>query len=148
MLPHTAKSGANAAQGSSTLYTAPMNDMNDTNRTPLTPRLTPEQGLRLLKELLLSLMPEPGNYPTPVPGLTLYRRNQEDAEHHPVIYEPELIIIAQGEKHVRLGAGSFAFGGGSAFVTAVDIPTACALRRVSPEQPFLSCTLQRAPYCL
>ena len=120
--------------------------MNDTKRTHHTPRLAAEQGLRLLRELLSSLMPEPGDYPTPIPGLTLYRRHQEDAEHQPVIYAPELIIIAQGEKHVRLGAESFAFGGGSAFVTAVDIPTACALRRVSPDHPFLSLvvTLDRA----
>ena len=36
--------------------------MNDTHRTP---RLTTEQGLLLLKELLMELMPEPGDYPTP-----------------------------------------------------------------------------------
>lgn len=55
--------------------------MNNTNQTHHTPRLNPERGLRLLRDLLLALMPEPGDYPTPAPGLTLYRRHQEDAEH-------------------------------------------------------------------
>ena len=109
--------------------------MNDTHRTP---RLTTEQGLLLLKELLMELMPEPGDYPTPIPGLTLYRRHVEDIEHQPVIYTPQLVIIAQGEKHVRMGADSFTFGGGSAFVTGVDMPTACAIRGMSPERPYLS----------
>lgn len=143
MLPSGAKNGANAAQKRPIRYNAAM---NVTSRTPLPPRLTAKQGLGLLKDLLQALMPESGDYPTPVPGLTLYRRHREDAEHRPVIYDPELIIIAQGEKHVRLGAESFSFGEGSAFVTGVDIPTACALRRVSPERPFLSLvvTLDRA----
>ena len=36
-----------------------------------------EYGKGLLKSKLLSLMPTPGNRPTPIPGLTLYRRDTD-----------------------------------------------------------------------
>ena len=103
-----------------------------------TMRITAEQGLRLLRDRLLALMPEPGDWPEAAPGLALYRRHADDAEHQPIIYEPVLIIIAQGEKRVRLGPDAFTYGAGGAFLTGVDIPTACAVRGASPDHPFLS----------
>ena len=86
-------------------------------------------------------MPAAGDYPTPVPGLAFYRRHMDDVEHQPIVYEPVLIVIAQGEKHVRLGSDAFTYGEGGAFVTGVDMPTACAVRRASPDHPFLSLAL-------
>lgn len=103
-------------------------------------RVDPGRGQALLKKTLLRLMAAEGNYPA-AGGLTLYRRHNNDMEHRPIIYQPVLIVIAQGEKSVKIGPDHFIYGEGSYFVTGVNMPTACAVRGVSADRPFLSLSL-------
>ena len=105
------------------------------------PRVDLERSKAILKQKLLRLMPEQGDYPAPFDGMTLYRRHSNDMGHQPIVYQPVIIVIAQGEKSVRIGSDEYTYGDSSYFVTGVDIPTACAVRGVSPEHPFLSLAL-------
>ena len=87
-------------------------------------------------------MPNQGDYPIKFCNMTMYRRDVSDSEHVPIVYEPVLIIIAQGEKSIRIGTETQIYGEGSYFITGVDMPTACAVQGVSPEHPFLSLALK------
>lgn len=106
-----------------------------------TVRIDLERSKAVLKEKLLRLMPEQGDYPAPFDGMMLYRRHNNDAEHQPIVYRPVIIVIAQGEKSVRIGPDAFIYGDSSYFVTGIDMPAACAVQGVSPEHPFLSLSL-------
>lgn len=87
-------------------------------------------------------MPNQGDYPVKFCNMTMYRRDVGDSEHVPIVYEPVLIIIAQGEKSIRIGTETQIYGEGNYFITGVDMPTACAVQGVSPEHPFLSLALK------
>lgn len=106
-----------------------------------TSRIDFERSKAVLKSKLLNLMPKQGDYPIHFCNMSLYRRDISDTEHVPIIYEPVLIIIAQGEKSVRIGTDAQIYGDSSYFITGVDMPTACAVQGVSPEHPFLSLAL-------
>ena len=95
-----------------------------------------------LKDLLLHSMPEDGDYPAEFCAMTFYRRSHVDTEHVPIFYDPVAIFLAQGEKSVRVGKKEYIYGGGSYFITGIDMPTACAVRGVSPDCPFLSLALK------
>ena len=105
-------------------------------------RVDVEKSSAILKNNLLHMMPHQGDYPVTFCHMTLYRRDVGDREHIPVVYEPVLIIIAQGEKSIRIGTETQRYGEGSYFITGVDMPTACAVQGVSPERPFLSLALK------
>lgn len=104
-------------------------------------RIDPERSKAVLRATLLRLMPKPGDYPVSFCNLCLYRRDVSDAEHVPIVYEPVLIIIAQGEKNIRIGTEAQTYGDSSYFITGVDMPTACAVQGVSAAHPFLSLAL-------
>ena len=101
-----------------------------------------EKSKAILKNKLLYMMPNQGDYPVKFCNMTMYRRDVSDREHVPIVYEPVLIIIAQGEKSIRIGTETQIYGEGSYFITGVDMPTACAVQGVSPETPFLSLALK------
>lgn len=100
-------------------------------------RIDLDNHLLILKDKLGALMPEAGDYPAPFEGVHMYRRH-ESTEHKAIIYKPVVIVIAQGQKCVRLGDEEFMYGENSYFVAGVDMPTACAMRNTTPETPYLS----------
>lgn len=102
-----------------------------------TARIDLGKHLMTLKNKLDALMPEVGDYPTPFEGVQMYRRH-EAMEHKSIIYKPVVIIIAQGQKCVRIGDDELIYGENSYFVAGVDMPTACAMRNTTPENPYLS----------
>ena len=105
-------------------------------------RVDLERSKDVLKAKLLGLMPHSGEYPAEFNGFTLFRRDDSDITHQPMVYEPVFIIIAQGIKNVRIGLDEMAYGGNSYFVSGIDIPTSCAIKGISPDYPFLSLMLK------
>ena len=105
-------------------------------------RVDLERSKAVLKAKLLGLMPFPGEYPAGFEGFTLFRRDDADKAHQPMLYEPVFIVIAQGVKSVRIGLDEMEYGDNSYFVSGIDMPTCCAIKGISPDYPFLSLLLK------
>ncbi len=103
-------------------------------------RVDLDKGKSLLKKKLLQLMPKPGDYETGIPGFAIYRRNSA-VQPQPVMYKPVVIIIAQGEKWLRLGDEEYTYGEGDCFIAGVDLPVASCMRDITPATPFVSLSL-------
>ena len=68
-------------------------------------------------------------------SVRLYRTEQE-TPRTPLIYNPSLCIIAQGQKTVYLGGKSFSYDAGNYLVTSLTIPTEVE-SYASPEEPLI-----------
>ncbi|MFF7710436.1 AraC family transcriptional regulator N-terminal domain-containing protein [Pseudomonas sp. NPDC007930] len=77
-----------------------------------------------LAGLIQPLAPRPGFNPTRVPGVQAMAWDHYVASS-PQIYEPSLIVLAQGSKLARLGARTFEYGGGQYLVQALSVPFMC-----------------------
>lgn len=58
------------------------------------------------------------------------------------IYEPRLIVVAQGRKQGVLGEKVFNYGAGSYVVVSVDLPVSAAIRQASSDRPYLALSLR------
>ena len=87
--------------------------------------------------LLLRHLPTAGDYPSPVAGMTLYRR---DASEHVAncVYRPQVILIAQGWKSAIVAGQKVTYGTGQFLLTGVDMPAQARAVEVTPGKPFLS----------
>lgn len=87
--------------------------------------------------LLRPHVPVEGPVDTPVPGVMLYRADQIMART-PVLYEPWLLIVAQGEKRGYIGNHVFDYGGLCQLAFSVPMPMEAEILVASPEEPFLA----------
>lgn len=90
----------------------------------------------LLKDKLLYWMTRPGDYPTAVEGLTLFRRDEINQLEN-CFYRPLVAVIVQGSKRSVIGAEEYRYGENHCLVAGVDIPSVNYVTAASPEQPFL-----------
>ncbi|WP_296186907.1 AraC family transcriptional regulator [Pseudomonas sp. UBA1879] len=77
-----------------------------------------------LVSLIKSLTTRPGFVDTLVPGVQAMSWNDYVASS-PQIYEPSLVIIAQGSKLARLGSRTLEYGAGHYLVQALSVPFMC-----------------------
>lgn len=77
-----------------------------------------------LCSLVRSLAPRPGFVPTHLPQVKVMSWNHYVASS-PQLYEPSLIILAQGSKLARLGPRTFEYGAGHYLVQALSVPFMC-----------------------
>jgi AraC-like DNA-binding protein len=77
-----------------------------------------------LVSLIKSLTTRPGFVDTLVPGVQAMSWNYYVASS-PQIYEPSLVIIAQGSKLARLGSRTLEYGAGHYLVQALSVPFMC-----------------------
>lgn len=104
------------------------------------PRVDLEKSRSTLKDKLLDLMPEAGEYPAPF-GCAVLHRVHTTMNTRPAVLKPVVVVIAQGQKCVRTEQDEYTYGESSYFIVGVDIPTTCAMKEPSPENPFLSMVL-------
>lgn len=104
-------------------------------------RVDLEKSRTLLKDKLLAMMPEEGDYPTPIKGAVLHRYDANSIPK-PLVYNPIIIVIAQGKKCVRIGAEERFYGENSCFIAGVNMPAASCASMISPGRPFLSIALE------
>lgn len=95
----------------------------------------------ILKDKLLKLMPEQGDYSAGFDNMMLHRRHSNNAQYHPIIYQPVIVFIVQGQKSIRIGSDHFVYNNDSYFITSVDLPCACAIHKTSIDHPFLSLSI-------
>lgn len=93
--------------------------------------------MRELAERCMVHGPEDGANPTPVPGLSIYRKNQRTAPSH-AVYGRSIFLVAQGRKRSRVGDDAFVYDPDHYLVTSVPLPVVGEILEASPERPFLS----------
>ena len=71
---------------------------------------------------------------TAIPWLSLHSRTETSmpATH---VYEPNVAVILQGRKHVKVGDELFAYDESHFLLTAVDLPVSSCVVEASPDQP-------------
>jgi AraC-like DNA-binding protein len=89
-----------------------------------------------LVTLLGALATREGPNPTALPGVTLYRIARP-LPRHAAVYEPRIIIVAQGSKRVYLGEDVYTYDADNYLVTAVPMPIECEAPHASPQDPIL-----------
>ena len=82
-----------------------------------------------------------GVAPTAIPGLRLYRKNGP-TECYSGTYEPELVICAQGEKHITVGSTTHICDETKFLLTSVDLPAESQVIRASKKEPILCMVLK------
>ncbi len=77
-----------------------------------------------------------GLYETIVPGLALYR-STVTSEHDAVVYEPSLVIVAQGSKEVLLAGEAYRYDPAQSLLVSVDLPVTARVVEASADRPCL-----------
>lgn len=101
-------------------------------------------AVETLAEGISRIAQNAGDYTTPIPGLTLHRRNAA-TEPIPCIYGFGLGVIAQGGKQVMLGDQVFDYTAGQSMLTTVDLPVVSSVTVATPAAPFLGLMLAIDP---
>jgi len=103
---------------------------------------------QVLKELADTIGKAMGNsveLSNVVPGLALYQNTTPSAPN-PCTYEPSLLIVPQGKKHVDLGKQSYVFGESTFLLTSIELPIISRVCDASAEKPYLAFFLN-SPWC-
>jgi len=78
-----------------------------------------------------------GENPTPVPGMSLYRRAAPTACVL-ATYEPSFTVFAQGRKRINLGGTVYLCDETSFLVSSIDVPAESQILEASQKLPLLS----------
>ena len=95
---------------------------------------------------MLALVPEPGNFPTAVEGLCLYREEtdvRKDCFHDPVIG-----VIVQGNKRALAADREYRFREGWYLAYGMDLPAISHISGASRERPHLALSIPLDRYLL
>jgi AraC-like DNA-binding protein len=78
---------------------------------------------------------------TALPSLCLYRRSAPTACAS-ATYEPRLIVFAQGQKRINLGATSYLCNESSFLLSTVDLPVVSQVVAATPQKPMLGMIIE------
>ena len=101
-----------------------------------------EKQKKLIK-LLTDIMPHETVLTTLIKGLCLFRK-EHSFPRSPISYNSEIVILAQGEKHVYLGNDVYTYDFSHYLVLPVPLPTECE-GRVGPGKPILGLSITIDP---
>lgn len=96
-----------------------------------------------MKELLLERLPTEGFVVTDIKGVGLFRRDAP-YKKRPQLYQPQIILLAQGKKNIYLGGQSFVYDPEHYYVQAVPLPVECEAI-IEDGKPMLGMVLQIDP---
>ena len=82
---------------------------------------TLESNRLKMVDLLLRMAPEEGMRETSLSGVKTMRMNQS-TQRVPVLYEPSIVFVAQGQKHGYLGDNTFVYDALNFLVLTVPLP--------------------------
>ena len=99
-----------------------------------------DQWRRRLVELLETLTGRDGTHPTRIEGVELWRSSCS-IPRHPVVYQPKIIVVAQGRKRGYLGDQVYQYDPYNYLVLPVPLPFECETE-ASPDQPLLAVTVE------
>ena len=96
---------------------------------------------RELARRIACYAPSPGEYPTAIPGLALFRRTAPTPCFR-AVYEPSLTVFAQGRKRINLGGTVYLCDGGSFLLSSIDVPVESQIIEASEKTPMLTMHLR------
>ncbi len=103
---------------------------------------SPAGGLRTeLASKIASLLGNEENRTTDIPGVSLHQRTSPTPPCR-MTYYPGIIVVAQGSKHVNLGASRFIYDESHFLLTAVDLPTVSWVAEATEQAPCLVMSLK------
>lgn len=97
--------------------------------------------LMIFSALVAKHAPVDGPHLTTIPDLSLYR----DSKPHnpkPLLYDPFIILAAQGRKRVVLDGVPYEYNSGHFLTTLVPIPVECQIIEASSEKPLLGVAIK------
>ena len=83
-----------------------------------------EDKIDAMKNILLKKLPEEGILETGIKGAALFRRDKP-YKKRPQLYNPQIIILAQGKKNIFLGDEQFTYDPSHYYVQTVPLPVQC-----------------------
>lgn len=89
-----------------------------------------------LVSMINGIVREDGLHTTAIPTLQLFRASNISEPLH-TIYEPSLLVIAQGSKIVTLADENYQYDSTSYLVASVHLPITGQIIQASPEEPYL-----------
>ena len=95
-----------------------------------------DTGLAELGRLITQHAPENGVHETAVEHLVIFRESQSQGRI-PWVYEPAVIVAAQGRKHVYLDGARYEYGAGRFMALFMPMAIECELIDVSEQHPML-----------
>ena len=96
-----------------------------------------------LRSLLSSVATEVGYHKTSLPGVSVARAISA-SKRHPVIYEPSIVVVAQGQKRGYIGDTVYTYDQNNYLVLSVPLPFECEYD-ASPTEPMLVITIDVTP---
>lgn len=100
-------------------------------------------GIETMKDLLMELLPGDMNLETKINGVNLVRR-ENAYQPKPLLYKPEIIILAQGRKNVYLGERRYTYDANNYLVLTVPLPVMCEAI-IEPGEPLLGIVIKLDP---
>ena len=100
-------------------------------------------SMATMKTLLLDLLPQDMNWESPIPGVNLIRR-EKAYDPKPLLYKPEIILLAQGRKNVYVGERKYTYDPNHYFVLTVPLPVVCEAI-IEPGEPLLGIVIKLEP---
>jgi len=79
--------------------------------------------------------------PTPIPGLTLFRRESITPPNYCFI-KPSLVLVVQGAKQMVVGTDTYGYDASRFLLTSLDMPARSEVLAASPGSPCLGLNLQ------
>ncbi len=97
--------------------------------------------LQSLTRIIDSLTPAPGDFPTVITGLGLFRR---EAPSPPVtcILAPSIVLVVQGAKEMVIGSDVYPYDTTRFLITSLDVPANSAVTLASADTPCLGLVFQ------
>lgn len=95
----------------------------------------------LLKKRLTQRLVKPGDFSSPIAGVTLHRRDEATEPEH-CIRKPCIVQLAQGRKCSLVGGEEFIYGENEIFVACVALPDTSAVIEASPEKPGIGLSVE------
>ena len=94
----------------------------------------------LRKNLLEKTSSGAGSYRTAIGGFQMHRHASNN-DPKPSFYKPVIVVVAQGQKWMRVGEEEYRLGENLCFITGVDMPVSSCVMVASEERPYLSMSL-------
>jgi len=96
----------------------------------------PEELALVLARKINALAQNPGEHPTAIPGLTVYRLTAPTA-CYAAEYETALAVFVQGKKRVTFGRTTYLCDGSTFLLTSADVPLVSEVVEASEKSPLL-----------
>jgi len=91
-----------------------------------------------IKKRILALTPQAGVFNTKIENLSCVRADQTMDSPAPIVYEPCIYLVVQGQKIAYLGSEVYQYDSLNYLVLSVPLPLECQIIEASTQHPYLA----------